>query len=49
MNVHCLELSHFVAKHGGMTAWSGKQIFAELLDQSANANAANEKRKAPLK
>jgi hypothetical protein len=30
MNVHRLELSHFVAKRGGMTAWSGKQFFAEL-------------------
>ena len=30
MNVRRLELFCFVAKHGGMTAWSGKRFFAEL-------------------
>jgi hypothetical protein len=30
MNVHHLELFYFVAKHGGMTAWSDKRFFAEV-------------------
>ena len=45
MNVHHLELFYFVAKHGGIAAWSGKlsniaqRLLAELETEAQMQNA----------